>query len=121
MLSNTNHNPVSFEERTKGPAPIPVTIVSREIEGGTISKVVSLSEAENPYSSLQESDFSLRSSLRNGIDMRPCKPLLSSNGISASSARDIIDKNYDSFVQQQQQVVTNPQLVNNNGQGTENS
>lgn len=121
MLSNTNHNPVIFEERTKGPAPTPVTIVNRETEDGIISKVVPLSEAENPYSSLQESDFSLRSSLRNGIDMRPCKPLLSSNGISASSARDIIDNNHEAFLQQQQQPVVNTQSVNNNGQGTENS
>lgn len=121
MLSNTNHNPVSFEERTKGPAPTPVTIVSRETEDATISKVVPLSEAENPYSSLVESDFSLRSSLRNGIDMRPCKPLLSSNGLSASAARDIIDKNHDAFIQQQQQPVNNNQSVNNYGQVTENS
>lgn len=121
MLSNTNHNPVSFEERTKGVAPTPVTIVSRETEDGTISKVVPLSEAENLYSSLKESDFSLRSSLRNGIDMRLCKPLISSNGISASSARDIIDKNHDAFLQQQQQQVVNTQPVINNGQSSENS
>lgn len=121
MLSNTNHIPVCFEERTKGPAPIPVTIVSRETEDGIISKVAPLSEASNPYSSLQESDFSLRSSLRNGIDMHLCKPLISSNGVSASSARDIIDKNYAAFLQQQQQSVTNPQTLNNNGQGSENT
>lgn len=121
MLSNTNHNPVSFEQRTKGPAPTPVTIVSRETEDGLISKVVPLSEADNPYSSLQESDFSLRSSLRNGTDMRPCKPLFSANGLPASSARDIIDKNHDAFLQQQQQPVTNQQTVIDNGQSTQNS
>lgn len=120
MLSNTNHYPVSFEERTKGPAPIPVTIVSRETEDGTISKVVPLSEVDNPYSSLKESDFSLRSSLRNGIDMRPCKPLLSSNGISASSARDFIDKDYERFIQNIQPAI-NPELSNVNGQDSQNS
>lgn len=107
MLSNSNHNPVPFEERTKGPAPIPKTIITKQNEDGTISKVVPLSEADNPYSSLKESDFSLRSSLRNGIDMRLCKPLFSSNGVSSSSARDIIDKNHEQMVQQQQQIVTN--------------
>lgn len=121
MLSNTNHNPVSFEQRTKGPAPIPVTIVSLETEDGTISKVVPLSESQNPYTSLKDSDFSLRSSLRNGTDMRLCKPLFSSNGVSSSSARDIIDKNHDAFLQQQQQSVNNQQTVNNNGQGSQNS
>lgn len=107
MLSNTNHNPVPFEERTKGSAPIPKTIVTKQNEDGTISKVVPLSEFDNPYSSLKESDFSLRSSLRNGIDMRLCKPLFSSNGVSSSSARDIIDKNHEQMVQSQQQIVTN--------------
>lgn len=118
MLSNTNHKPVSFEQRTNGSAPIPVTTVSRETEDGIISKVVPLSESENPYSSLKESDFSLRSSLRNGTDMRLCKPLFSSNGVSASSARDIIDKNHDLLLQQQKQPVTNPQPVTNNGQAS---
>lgn len=118
MLSNTNHNPVSFEERTKGPAPTPLTIVSRESADGTISKVVPLSEAENPYSSLKESDFSLRSSLRNGIDMRLCKPLFSANGVSASSARDIVDKNYEQMVQLHQQIVSNNQQIVSNNQQT---
>ncbi len=107
MLSNTNHNPVPFEERTKGSSPIPKTIVTKSNEDGVISKVVPLSEVDNPYSSLKESDFSLRSSLRNGIDMRLCKPLFSSNGVSASSARDIVDTNYEQMVQSQQQTVTN--------------
>lgn len=107
MLSNTNHNPVPFEERTKGTSPVPKSIITKSNEDGVISKVVPLSEINNPYSSLKESDFSLRSSLRNGIDMRLCKPLFSSNGISSSSARDIIDKNHEQMVQQQQQIVTN--------------
>lgn len=107
MLSNTNHNPIPFEDRTKGSSPIPKIIVTKQNEDGFISKVVPLSDVDNPYSSLKESDFSLRSSLRNGIDMRLCKPLFSSNGVSSSSARDIIDKNYDQMVQQQQQIVTN--------------
>lgn len=121
MLSNTNFNPLSFEQRTKGSAPIPVTIVSRETEDGIISKVVPLSESENPYSSLKDSDFSLRSSLRNGVDMRLTKPLYSSNGVSSSSARDIIDNNFDAFLQHQQQPVSNPQPVTNNGQASQNS
>lgn len=107
MLSNTNHNPIPFEDRTKGPAPIPMTIFTKQNEDGTISKVAPLSEVDHPYSSLKESDFSLRSTLRNGTDMRLCKPLFSSNGVSSSSARDIIDKNYEQIVQQQQQIVTN--------------
>lgn len=107
MLSNTNHKPIPFEDRTKGSAPIPKSIITKQNDDSVISKVVPLSEVDNPYSSLNESDFSLRSSLRNGIDMRLCKPLFSSNGVSSSSARDIIDKNYDQMVQQQQQIVTN--------------
>lgn len=124
MLSNTNFKPVPLDERSKGPSPIPMTIVTKQCEDGVISKVAPLSEVDNPYSSLKASDFSLRSSLRNGIDMRLCKPLFSSNGVSASTARDIIDKNYEQMVQQQpvkQQPVTNQQIVTDNGQSSENS